>query len=154
MFFWTFKKTCSRFSLNYLIKISIMISEGSCDTDEWSNGCWQFSFAITEINCILKLGVGDMAKISYHVFLEISRFHDSLSCWFNYFIWAVQPKCFPIIKTNLFKITKYKKEWWIFRLKWAKVKNLCHYFIFVIQNKRKDTHNIQIKQTVLYFQVI
>ncbi len=31
-----------------------MISEGSCDTEDWSNGCWKFSFAITEINYILK----------------------------------------------------------------------------------------------------
>ncbi len=30
------------------------ISEGSCDTEDWSNGCWKFSFAITEINSILK----------------------------------------------------------------------------------------------------
>ncbi len=31
-----------------------MISEGSCDTEDWSNGCWKFSFAITGINYILK----------------------------------------------------------------------------------------------------
>ncbi len=31
-----------------------MISEGSCDSEDWSNGCWKFSFAITEINYILK----------------------------------------------------------------------------------------------------
>jgi len=24
-----------------------MISEGSCYTENWRNGCWQFSFAIT-----------------------------------------------------------------------------------------------------------
>ncbi len=30
-----------------------MISEGSCDTEDWSNE-WKFSFAITEINYILK----------------------------------------------------------------------------------------------------
>jgi len=23
------------------------ISEGSCDTKDWNNGCWKFSFAIT-----------------------------------------------------------------------------------------------------------
>ncbi len=27
-----------------------MISEWSCDTEDWSNGCWKFSFAITGIN--------------------------------------------------------------------------------------------------------
>ncbi len=36
------------------------------------------------VSAVLEVGVGDMAKISYHVFfLEISRFYpDSLSCWF------------------------------------------------------------------------
>ncbi len=29
-----------------------MISEGSCDTGDLSNGCWKFSFAITGINCL------------------------------------------------------------------------------------------------------
>ncbi len=31
-----------------------MISEGSCDIEDWSNGFWNFSFAITEINYMLK----------------------------------------------------------------------------------------------------
>ncbi len=31
-----------------------MISDGSCDTEDWSNGCWKFSFAITGINYIIK----------------------------------------------------------------------------------------------------
>ncbi len=31
-----------------------MIHEWSCDTEDWSNGCWKFSFAITGINYILK----------------------------------------------------------------------------------------------------
>ncbi len=31
-----------------------MISEGSCDTEDWSNGFLKFSFTITGINCILK----------------------------------------------------------------------------------------------------
>ncbi len=31
-----------------------MIYEGSCDTEDWSNGCWKFSFVMTEINYILK----------------------------------------------------------------------------------------------------
>ncbi len=30
-------------------------SEGSCDTENWSNGCWKFSFAITGINVILRI---------------------------------------------------------------------------------------------------
>ncbi len=31
-----------------------MISEGLWDTEDWSNGRWKFSFAITEINHILE----------------------------------------------------------------------------------------------------
>ncbi len=31
-----------------------MISKWSCDTEDWSNGCWKFSFTITEIYLILK----------------------------------------------------------------------------------------------------
>ncbi len=31
-----------------------MISEGSCDTEDWSNGCWKFSFVNTGIHDILK----------------------------------------------------------------------------------------------------
>ncbi len=31
-----------------------MISEFSCDTENWSNGCWKLSFVVTEINNILK----------------------------------------------------------------------------------------------------
>ncbi len=27
-------------------------SEGSCDTEDWNNGCWKCSFAITRINYI------------------------------------------------------------------------------------------------------
>ncbi len=27
-----------------------MIPEGSCDTENWSNGCWKFSFASHEKN--------------------------------------------------------------------------------------------------------
>ncbi len=39
-----------------------MISEGSCDTEDWSNVCWKISFAITGINYILKY---IKIKISY-----------------------------------------------------------------------------------------
>ncbi len=37
-----------------LNQASILISEGSCDTEDWSNGCWKISFTITRINYILK----------------------------------------------------------------------------------------------------
>jgi len=31
-----------------------MISERSWDTEDWRNGCWKFSYAITGINYTLK----------------------------------------------------------------------------------------------------
>ncbi len=31
-----------------------MISEVSYNVEDWSNGCWKFCYAITEINYILK----------------------------------------------------------------------------------------------------
>ncbi len=37
-----------------------MISKGSCDTEDWSNGCWKFSLVIAGISYILKYN-----KISY-----------------------------------------------------------------------------------------
>jgi len=30
-----------------------LISERSCDTEKWSNGCWKFSFVNTGIHYIL-----------------------------------------------------------------------------------------------------
>ncbi len=36
------------------LSTKISMSEGSCDTEDWSNGCWKFSFAITGLNYILK----------------------------------------------------------------------------------------------------
>ncbi len=71
LFFWIFNSVLLRFhkilssttlmivirnvswAPNQYIRIR-MISKGSCDTEDWRNGCWKFSFAITEINYILK----------------------------------------------------------------------------------------------------
>ncbi len=51
--------------------------------------------------------------------ITISRFyHDSLSCWSEQY----SQTNFPIKKTNPFKVKKYKKEQWIFRPKWAKMR--------------------------------
>ncbi len=47
-----------------------MISEGSRDSDDWSNSRWKFSFANTEINDILKyIQIGN----SYSKLLEYFR---------------------------------------------------------------------------------
>ncbi len=70
-----------------------------------------------------------MAKISWFV-LEISRFFVMLVLLF------LSEQCSqnnsPIIKTNPFKVTKCKKEWWIFRPKWANKRQ--RFF------SNKDTH--------------
>ncbi len=80
-----------------------------------------------------------MAKISY-LFFFLKYHNFTILCHVDFNI--VSDQCsqnnLPIIKTNPFTVTKYKKVWWIFIPKWGKIKNLCHYFIFVIKNK--DTH--------------
>ncbi len=66
----------------------------------------------------------------------ISRFHHgSLSCWSEQY----SQTNFPIIKTNPFKVTKYKKEWWIFRPKWAKMRIFVLILSLLSKNKNKDT---------------
>ncbi len=97
-----------------------------------------------------------MAKISYHNFFRNITIHD-------FFVMLVFLFCklfqhysqtnFPIIKTNPFKVTKYKKEWWIFRAKWAKIKSLSLFYLLLKMRRRihiTNTHNIQIKQSVLF----
>ncbi len=69
LFFWTFKKKKDSFhktaaqvfstvlEIINVFKHQISILEyfwSSCDSEDWSNGSWQFSFAITRINYILK----------------------------------------------------------------------------------------------------
>ncbi len=59
-------------------------------------------------------------------------FHDFITilCHVGFTIFFFSEQCsqnnFPIIKIKPFKVTKYKKEWWIFKPKWVKIK------IFVI----------------------
>ncbi len=48
-----------------------MISEGSCDTEDWSNDCWKFSFAITRINYILKY-----TEMEKRLFFIVIIFHN------------------------------------------------------------------------------
>ncbi len=47
---------------------------------------------------------------------------------------------FTIIKTKPFKVTKYKKERWIFRPKWVKIKIFVNILSLLLKNKNKDTH--------------
>ncbi len=97
-----------------------------------------------------------MAKISYHCFLF---FIFTILCHVDFTILSEQcsQNNFPIIKTNPFKVTKYKKVWWIFRPKWGKIKICVIILSLLLKIRTKiyitNTHNIQIKQTVLYSQV-
>ncbi len=54
---------------------------------------------------------------------------------------------FPIIKTKPFKVTKYKKEWWIFRPKWVKIKIFVIILSLLLKNENKDTHYKYIQYT-------
>ncbi len=44
-----------------------MIYEGSYDTEDWSNDCWKFSFAITEMNYILNSQTHFHGKHNYNI---------------------------------------------------------------------------------------
>ncbi len=95
-----------------------------------------------------ELGVGDIAKI-------ISRFsfrNIRIICHVGFTILSEQysQNNFPIIKTNHFKVTNKKKK------KWAKIQIFVIILYCLTRTKEHitNTHNnIQIKQTVLYFQV-
>ncbi len=80
---------------------------------------------------------------------NISIFHDFITilCHVSFTILSEHygQTNFPIIKTKPFKVTEYKKEWWIFRPKWVKIKIFVIILSLLLKNKNKDTHNIQIK---------
>ncbi len=98
-----------------------------------------------------------MAKISYHFFFKYQNF--AILCHVDFTI--VSEQCsqnnFPITKINPFKVPKYEKVWWIFRQKWGKIKIFVIILSLLLKIRTKihitNTHNIQIKQTMLYFQV-
>ncbi len=99
-----------------------------------------------------------MAKMSYHDLKKIIYiYHDFIMilCHVGFTILSEQSiqNYFTVIKTNPFKGTKYKKEWWIFRPKWAKIK-IC-IILSLLLKIRTNIHitNTQINQTVLYFQI-
>ncbi len=47
----------------------LLISEGSCYTEDWSNGCWKFSFAITGRNNILKYIQGESSDFKFQLII-------------------------------------------------------------------------------------
>ncbi len=75
---------------------------------------------------------------------NISIFHDFITilCHVSFNILSEQygQTNFPIIKTKPFKVTEYKKEWWIFRPKWVKIKIFVIILSLLLKNKNKDTH--------------
>ncbi len=85
-----------------------------------------------------------MAKISYHYF--------TILCHVDFTIVSEQSSqnYFLIIKTNPFKVTKYTKEWWIFRPKWGKIKIFVIILSLLLKIRTKihitNTLNIQIFQ--------
>jgi len=93
-------------------------------------------------------------KIMIRDFITIHDFNESIIftilSWFFFMLVLLFCKLFehysqtnfPIIKTKPFKVTTFKKGWWIFRCKWVKVK-ICHYFIFVIK-KWEQIYTLQI----------
>ncbi len=97
-----------------------------------------------------------MAKISYHIFFF--KYHNfKIVCHVDFTIASEQcsQNSLPITKTNHFKVTKYKNVWWIFRPKWGKIKIFVIILSLLLKIRTNihitNTHNIQIKQTVLYF---
>ncbi len=91
-----------------------------------------------------------MAKMSYHYFFFFRNI--TISRFFVMLILLLSEQCsqnnVPIIKTNPFKVTKYKKVWWIFRPKWTKIK-ICVIILSLLLKIRTNihitnTHNIQI----------
>ncbi len=75
-----------------------MVSEGSCDIEDWSNGCWKFSFALTGINYIIHI---------YYIQIEGSSF--LLNC--NY---ISQYNCFYFFIKNsheTLNIDSRKQRW-------------------------------------------
>ncbi len=100
-----------------------------------------------------------MAKISYHDFLL--KYHDITIPRFyrDFIMMLVLLFCLNSVETKPFKVTKYKYVYilCIFRPKWAKIKIFVIILSSLLKIRTKihitNTHYIQIKQTVFYFQV-
>ncbi len=62
-------------------KISIL--KGSCDTEDWINGCWKIRFAITGINYILKYIKMEIFQNIYYIFDQIDASLVSIRDFFQ-----------------------------------------------------------------------
>ncbi len=58
-----------------------MISEGSCDTEDWSKDCWKFSFTIKEINYILINNISQYYCFLLFVALGENKTYLNKSYW-------------------------------------------------------------------------
>ncbi len=86
-------------------------------------------------------------------FLILSQFFVMLVFLFWKLFEQYSQTNFPIIKTKPFKVKKYKKEWWIFRPKWAKIKIFVIIYLSLKMRRKMhntNTHTIQIKHSVLF----
>ncbi len=72
-------------------------------------------------------------RLGVSLFTILSRFFVMLVFLFCKLFEQYSQTNFPIIKTKLFKVTKYLKVWQIFRPKWVKIK------VFVIVRLPADT---------------
>ncbi len=97
----------------------------------------------------------------YHVtiVLEISQFNYFITILCHVGFTIVSEQCsqnnFPITKTNPFKVTKYKNYGWYLDQSGRRLKSLSLFYLLLKIRKKlhiTNTHTIQIKQTVLYFQ--
>ncbi len=99
-----------------------------------------------------------MAKISYHNYYFFNH-NFTILCHVDFTI--VSEKCsqnnFPITKTKPLKVTKYKKYGGYLDQSGGKIKIFVIILSLLLKIRTKihitNTHNIQINQTVLYFQV-
>ncbi len=71
---------------------------------------------------------------------DLSRFFVMLVFLFCKLFEQYSQTNFPIIKTNPFKVTKYKKVLEIFRPKWVKIKIFVIILSLLLKNENKDTH--------------
>ncbi len=89
-----------------------MISEGSCDTEDWSNGCWKFSFVITGINYILKYIKIETSYVN--IYFQYVNTNTSQYCF--YFIFDQINAALVSIKDFIQKPYKSDRHHWIYSI--------------------------------------
>ncbi len=117
--------------------IRIISERATCDTEDWSNGCWKFWFAITGIDYVLKyisrktvmLNCNNLWQGSYRVWKSMEKYE----IWFKYF---------PGLE-------KYGKK----KAKYGKIfvfPDFCSYLVFFIIENSEFNENKFIIQDVRF----